>query len=361
MEEILEEVSNFTNWIPTTWVPNGTPAGLHALTHPSSQHMSGRHAFHAGHHQPHTMQAPHAMSNPYSALQVSVPGPNGGNASGQANQPPHSMTPHGPVNSYTTLQPNPVSGMHGHNGHVIDMTVGSQAGDHTSSSVRCLSSSTSSGSKSSHNQNHSPASAEDLLEDGLLIHLSVRELNKRLHGFPRDEIQRLKQKRRTLKNRGYAQNCRTKRLAHRHELETQNRQLSSQNSALQAENSRLRRDVEALGQERDFYRHQFTLFRSMDGFNETATHVSISLPPHPSPHHQPTPPHSQFSVHRSPMDHDRVVSTTTPNDGSEGTVVTPANCPSGTQVPTNRESVSSGGSEESGSGTGSPTSPEYYM
>lgn len=292
----------------------------------------------------------HPMSSPYTALQVSVAGTNGHHSSsGQSSggQQSHSMAAH-LVSNYTTLQSN--AGMHG--GQVIDMTVGSQNSDHSGPGVRCISSSNSSGSKSSQNQNHSPMTTEDMLEDGLLIHLSVRDLNKRLHGFPRDEIQRLKQKRRTLKNRGYAQNCRTKRLAHRHELETQNR-------ALQAEVSRYRHEIEAVCQERDFYRHQFTLIRSVEGVSESATHVPLPLPPpHPSPHHQPQQPH--FSVHRSPLDHDRVVSTTTPSDGSE--TATPAVCPAsaGHAVQANRDSMSSGASDES-SGTGSPTSPDYYM
>ena len=162
---------------------------------------------------------------------------------------------------------------------MIDMTVGSQSSEHPVPSLRCHSSSGSKGSlhhSSHHSSHHSPAATEDLLDDGLLIHLSVRELNKRLHGFPRDEIQRLKQKRRTLKNRGYAQNCRTKRLAHRHELETQNR-------ALQTELSRIRRDLDSVCQERDFYRHQFTLFRSMEGVSDSLTHIPAPQPPPPPP------------------------------------------------------------------------------
>lgn len=42
----------------------------------------------------------------------------------------------------------------------------------------------------------------DKIGDDMLITLTVRELNKKLHGCPREEIVRLKQKRRTLKNRG---------------------------------------------------------------------------------------------------------------------------------------------------------------
>lgn len=48
----------------------------------------------------------------------------------------------------------------------------------------------------------SGGSASDKIGDDMLITLTVRELNKKLHGCSRDEIVRLKQKRRTLKNRG---------------------------------------------------------------------------------------------------------------------------------------------------------------
>lgn len=89
------------------------------------------------------------------------------------------------------------------------------------------------------------------IDDKQLIDLSVRDLNRRLHGCPRDMIQRIKQKRRTLKNRGYAQNCRTKRIALRCELEKTNRLLLSERERLTQENEALKRDNEKAYQERD--------------------------------------------------------------------------------------------------------------
>ncbi|KAG8233650.1 hypothetical protein J437_LFUL013696 [Ladona fulva] len=115
----------------------------------------------------------------------------------------------------------------------------------------------------------SPGSAAtpSFLNDDLLMSLSVRELNKRLHGCPRDEVVRLKQKRRTLKNRGYAQNCRSKRLAQRHELETQNR-------SLQAELTRIRMELGRVAQERDMFRQRYDLLMRRSGGQ---------LPPPPPP------------------------------------------------------------------------------
>lgn len=93
----------------------------------------------------------------------------------------------------------------------------------------------------------------DMDEDDL-VRLPVRELNKRLQGLTKDEIQRLKQKRRTLKNRGYAQNCRSKRMQHKSQLERTNSTLHQQIASLQ-------RHVSVLTRERNYYKHQNELLK----------------------------------------------------------------------------------------------------
>lgn len=85
---------------------------------------------------------------------------------------------------------------------------------------------------------------DDIISDDQLMTLTVRELNKRLHGYPRDEVVRLKQKRRTLKNRGYAQNCRSKRMLQRNQLEHNNHQLVERVRSLEME-------LKVVRQERD--------------------------------------------------------------------------------------------------------------
>lgn len=82
------------------------------------------------------------------------------------------------------------------------------------------------------------------IDDDTLVTLSVRDLNLRLKSYPREEIVKLKQKRRTLKNRGYAQNCRSKRVMQRTELEMTNRKLESELNNLKMKVQEYRREAE---------------------------------------------------------------------------------------------------------------------
>lgn len=98
-------------------------------------------------------------------------------------------------------------------------------------------------------------SESSVIDDDDLVSLPVRELNRRLQGCAKNEVQRLKQKRRTLKNRGYAQNCRSKRMLQKSELETTNKVLLNKISDL-------KRQLSASVRERDFYRQRCHLLKT---------------------------------------------------------------------------------------------------
>ncbi|XP_016300866.1 transcription factor MafG-like [Sinocyclocheilus anshuiensis] len=84
------------------------------------------------------------------------------------------------------------------------------------------------------------------LTDDELVSMSVRELNQHLRGLTKEEILQLKQRRRTLKNRGYAASCRVKRVTQKEELERQKAELQQEVEKLASENASMKVELDTL-------------------------------------------------------------------------------------------------------------------
>ncbi|CAG9865198.1 unnamed protein product [Phyllotreta striolata] len=94
----------------------------------------------------------------------------------------------------------------------------------------------------------SPPPIQDISDDELVT-ISVRDLNRqlKLRGLSREEIVRMKQRRRTLKNRGYAASCRIKRIEQKDELETVKTHEWKSMEDLQDEVSKMKTEVREIG------------------------------------------------------------------------------------------------------------------
>ncbi|XP_055938162.1 transcription factor MafK-like [Argiope bruennichi] len=94
---------------------------------------------------------------------------------------------------------------------------------------------------------HALSSSAEISDDEL-VSLTVRDLNRLLKnsGLSRSEIQRMKQRRRTLKNRGYAASCRNKRLEQKDELQYDRAIIVRDINNLKLENKALEQEIDVV-------------------------------------------------------------------------------------------------------------------
>ena len=87
------------------------------------------------------------------------------------------------------------------------------------------------------------------LSDHQLMELPIRDLNNMLKNLDKDTAARLKRRRRTLKNRGYAQSCRSRRV-------TTTSQLEKAKAELERSILNTSEELSCVRQERDWYKRQ---------------------------------------------------------------------------------------------------------
>lgn len=134
------------------------------------------------------------------------------------------------------------------------------------------------GNELTHIELHSDVPNNSDIPDNELVGLTVKSLNRRLANYPKDVQKELKRRRRTLKNRGYAQNCRTKRVKTHEELQQGNVALINQVNALQKQlvsANGLRRENESMQAELHLLRKEVANLRQENDFlklNQSAVH-----------------------------------------------------------------------------------------
>ncbi|XP_025837107.1 DNA repair protein RAD51 homolog 3 isoform X2 [Agrilus planipennis] len=114
----------------------------------------------------------------------------------------------------------------------------------------------------------SKSGSPEIISDEELVLIPVKDLNKllKLKRYSKAEINSMKQKRRTLKNRGYAASCRIKKIEQKDELEVKKTAEWSEMEEMQDET-------------RNFKKECDTISLQYEALKKFAIHHKISIPP----------------------------------------------------------------------------------
>ncbi|OTF79731.1 Maf-like protein [Euroglyphus maynei] len=247
---------------------------IHGDTAPPGSQLAGTHPSHlTAHH--HSSQDLHILQNGNS-----LSGHGHGVQSLNHSPAMHTMMhSHPHMNDNANTYPYPISHHHHHHHHLIRTSNDSNQSSESNGSHEF---------NTSTSNNSSIRSTNCDIDDTQLIHLSVRELNKKLNGLTKEAISKVKAKRRTLKNRGYAQNCRTKRMEQRRNLEDQLKDLIAEKQTLQMrlnscqmENATLREENKNISQKIKYC----TQYHSHLNDATIAHHLNASHHHYSSQHH----------------------------------------------------------------------------
>lgn len=100
------------------------------------------------------------------------------------------------------------------------------------------------------------------ISDEALLKLGVKELNKLLKSLSPEDRTKLKRRRRILKNRGYAANCRTKRMSQKEILQMEKEELETDCKKLANQNQMLKNKLDSIKDRYKDLQHYVTILKT---------------------------------------------------------------------------------------------------